>query len=112
MLLIGLIDLDEEPSDDTDTPNTSGVSVITTMTGVNIKLLHTEIRLLRDELKELKLKVDNSKFCLSNIVAQNKVPHYIGFPSAECLNACYEFQGPAVNNLTYWNGSKFKEKIL
>ena len=78
----------------------------TDLTGCDILMLKAKNVYLNSEIDILKSKIASSKFCLNNLVARNKVAYYTGFPSIESLNVCYEYLGPAVNNLTYWNGGK------
>ena len=87
----------------------------TNLTCQDIEKLSAEIDGLRDEnislraeIDKLKDKMDSSKFNLCYIADCNKVSFYTGFTSIESLDASYKFLGPAVNNLTYWNGSKSK----
>lgn len=85
-------------------------SMNTVLTGIDIQSLKAEVVHLKHEVDCLKSKVTSSKFCLSNVASRNMVSYYTGFPSIETLNACYEYLGPAVDNLTYWNGGKSKSE--
>ena len=81
------------------------------LTVCDMLMLEAKIVHLNFEIEILKSKIASSKFCLNNLAARNKVAYYTGFPSIKSLNACYEYLGPAVNNLTYWNGGKSKAKV-
>lgn len=87
----------------------SDASINTDVTVGDMKLLEDENVQLRKEIDRLKSKIESQKFSLHNIAARNEVAFYTGFPSLESLNACFEYLGPAVNNLTYWNGGKSRE---
>ena len=64
--------------------------------------LRTKILELEQQLKDLKLKLDKQKFCLTNICSDDsKVAFYTGFPSQSSLQACYNFLGPAVSKLSH-----------
>ena len=75
-------------------------------------------RLRRDEFPTENLpslptqvtSVASLKFCLHNKAVCNNLSYYIVFTSVETWNACYEYLGPAVRNLTYWNGGKIRRQ--
>ena len=102
---------DSDGSVVTNDPGCSSLdtSVNTDITGSD-KQLKDEIVKLNNEMKFLKLKVASLKLCLHNKAVCNNVSYYTGFTSVETLNACCEYLGPAVRNVSYWNGGKSKGK--
>ena len=67
------------------------------------------IERLKETVMNLEAKLATSKFCIENISRDDKeVIFYTGFPNYICLKACYDYLGPAVNDLKYW-GSKDKD---
>ena len=61
---------------------------------------------LSKTISSLEEQLHASKFCLENISKDDdKVLFYTGFPNYTALKVCYNYLGPAVDNLTYW-GSK------
>lgn len=61
---------------------------------------------LSQAISSLEEQLHASKFCLENISDDDvKVLFYTGFPNYATLKICYDYLGPAVDNLTYW-GSK------
>ena len=61
---------------------------------------------LSQSISNLEEQLYASKFCLESISKDNdKVLFYTGFPNYTTLKVCYNYLGPAVDNLTYW-GSK------
>ena len=67
------------------------------------------IEQLKESVMNLEAKLASSKFCIENISTDDQeVTFYTGFPNYICLKACYDYLGPAVNDLKYW-GSKDKD---
>ena len=66
-----------------------------------------DISKLTENVSMFKQEVLSAKFCLDNYIASSnkKVSFYTGFPSIAPLNACFNYLGPSVNELTYWNPS-------
>ena len=61
---------------------------------------------LSQSISNLEEQLYASKFCLESTSKDNdKVLFYTGFPNYTTLKVCYNYLGPAVDNLTYW-GSK------
>ena len=78
----------------------------TDLTGTDMEQLMLDNSKLTEEVSILKQEVLAAKFCLDNIANSNKkVSFYTGFPSIASLNACFNYSGPSVNELTYWNPS-------
>ena len=48
----------------------------------------------------------------SVIFDDKKIQFYAGFASYKMFKACYDFLGPAVDNVTYWDSGKGAESIL
>ena len=58
---------------------------------------------LKEEVAQLKARIESSLFRLSNMKLDNKkIQFYTRFPNHETLMNCYIFLGPAVNHLNYW----------
>ena len=67
------------------------------------------IERLKKTVMNLEAKLATPKFCIENISRDDlEVTFYTGFPNYICLKACYDYLGPAVNDLKYW-GSKDKD---
>ena len=102
-------------SEDTKTKNTTQEEVATDYAmkeiGVNTDDIESEEMIsLREIIHELECQVvalrrevgSSDKMRLSTIAADDsKVAFYTGFPSYDHLKACYNFLGPAVDNLEY-----------
>ena len=64
-------------------------------------LAHTEQ--LEKQVLELEKRLKSQLFRLSNIANDSqKVLFYTGFQDYATLRVCYDYFGPAVNNLNYW----------
>ena len=58
---------------------------------------------LSQTISTLEEQLHASKFCLENICKDDdKVLFYTGFPNYAALKVCYDYLGPAVDNLIYW----------
>ena len=67
-----------------------------------------EIEELKDTIIQLKADLAASKFCIENVSKDDQlVTFYTGFQNYVALKSCYDYLGPAANNLMYW-GSKEK----
>ena len=67
------------------------------------------IEQLKKSLMTLEAKLAISKFCIENISTdEQELAFYTGFPNYSCFKACYDYLGPAANDLKYW-GSKDKD---
>ena len=67
-----------------------------------------EIEELKDTIIQLKADLAASKFCIENVSKDDQlVTFYTGFQNYATLKSCYDYLGPAANNLMYW-GSKEK----
>ena len=65
-----------------------------------------EIEELKDTIIQLKADLAASKFCIENVSKDDQlVTFYTGFQNYATLKPCYDYLGPAANNLMYW-GSK------
>lgn len=75
-----------------------------------VQELRQQIQLLQQRVAELEGRPEvneNSHFRLSNISDDdNMVCFYMGFTNYSTLMACYNFLGPAVNHLTYWDSGR------
>ena len=71
--------------------------------------LEKVIEELKGTVMQVKANLTASKFCIENISKDDQlVTFYTGFPSYATLKSCYDYLGPAVNNLMYW-GSKDRD---
>ena len=62
---------------------------------------------LSQSISNLEEQLYASKFCLESILKDNdKVLFYNGFPKYTTLKVCYNYLGPAVDNLTYWESKR------
>ena len=67
-----------------------------------------EIKELKGTIIQLKAELVASKFCIENVSKDDQlVTFYTGFKNYAALKSCYDYLGPASNNLMYW-GSKEK----
>ena len=74
------------------------------MTGADIENLHLRIAELEQQVTTLRRQVISLKFSLENIADnEKKVVFYTGFLSFASLKVRFEFLGPAVDHLIYWN---------
>ena len=96
-----------EPIDETTSEESNEVSLQVADVGVQASddSQATIVR-LSQTISNLEEQLHASKFCLENISKDDdKVLFYTGFPNYTALKVCYNYLGPAVDNLTYW-GSK------
>ena len=96
-----------EPIDETTSEESNEVSLQVVDVGVQASDdSQTTIVRLSQTISNLEEQLHASKFCLENISKDDdKVLFYTGFPNYTALKVCYNYLGPAVDNLTYW-GSK------
>ena len=58
---------------------------------------------LSQTISSLEEQLQALKFCLENISkGDDKISFYTGFSNYSTLKICYNYLGPAVDNLTYW----------
>ena len=63
------------------------------------------IEQLKETVTTLEAKLATSKFCIENISTDDQeLAFYTGFPNYSCFKACYDYFGPAANDLKYWGG--------
>ena len=66
------------------------------------------IEQLKESVMTLEAKLAISKFFIDNISTdEQELAFYTGFPNYSYFKACYDYLGPAANDLKYW-GSKDK----
>ena len=96
-----------EPTDDTLSEESD--KVLSQVADVGVQTsddLQAFIVRLSQTISSLEEQLLSSKFCLENISRDDdKILFYTGFPNYATLKVCYDYLGPAVDNLTYW-GSK------
>ena len=64
---------------------------------------------LKETVKTLEAKLTETKFCIENISKDDQdLIFYTGFSNYTSFKACYDFLGPAVDDLKYW-GSQDKD---
>lgn len=67
------------------------------------------IEQLKETVKTLQANLSETKFCIENISKDDQdLNFYTGFTNYTSFKACYDFLGPAVNDLKYW-GSQDKD---
>ena len=58
-------------------------------------------------MSNLEEQLFSSKFCLGNISRDDdKISFYTDFPNYATLKVCYDYLGPALDNLTCWGSKK------
>lgn len=96
-----------ECSEENHSVNIKNVSTLTAVVGEDIEALVKECEMLRRDLAVCETKLKTTEFRVSSIISDDKkVQFYTGFASYKLFKACYDFLGPAVENLTYWDSSK------
>ena len=93
-------------SDDVDIPSppVRDATTTTELTGDHVEGLNLKVTQLNQNVASLQKNVLSLKFSLENIGHDDKIiAFYTGFPSFESLKACFDFLGPSVHNLIYWN---------
>ena len=85
----------------------SSVATSTDVHGEDIEALVKECELLRRKLVESESKLKSAQLRISSVEYDDKIiQFYIGFTSYKLLKACFDFLGPAVENLNYWGQGK------
>ena len=97
-----------EPIDETTSEESNEVSLQVVDVGVQASDdSQTTIVRLSQTISNLEEQLHASKFCLENISKDDdKVLFYTGFSNYTALKVCYNYLGPAVDNLTYWGSKK------
>ena len=68
--------------------------------------------MLRRDLAECETKLKAAKLRISSVIFDDKkIQFSTGFTSYKMFKVCYDFLGPAVDNLTYWDSGKSAESI-
>ena len=92
--------------------STTDASTLTNLVGEDVEVLVKECELLRGDLADCETKLEAAEFQVSSVMYDDKKIHfYTGFPSYKLFKACYDFLGPAVDNLTYWDLGKSAESV-
>ena len=85
----------------------SSVATSTDVRGEDIEALVKECELLRRKLVESESKLKSAQLRISSVQYDDKmIQFYTGFTSYKLFKACFDFLGPAVENLNYWGQSK------
>ena len=85
----------------------SSVATSTDVRGEDIEALVKECELLRRKLVESESKLKSAQLRISSVEYDDKmIQFYTGFTSYKLLKACFDFLGPAVENLNYWGQGK------
>ena len=87
------------------------VGVNTDMSMSDLAEIERELNSVKEQLKTSRIEyvdeVEKQKFGLKSIGEDDaNVRFYTGFTSLSVLMVCYNFLGPAVDNLSYWCSSK------
>ena len=79
-----------------------------------ISQLKKKINLIEEERMVLQAELfEQYCFRLSSICNDDsKIAFYTGFPDYKTLMACFNFLGPAADNLTYWDSGKQTDRSL
>ena len=102
----------EECSEGNDSVKTKDASTLTAVVGEEIEELIKECKLLRRDLAECETKLKAAELRISSVrFDDKKIQFYTGFASYKMFKAYYDFLGPAVDNLTYWDSGKGAESI-
>ena len=103
-------DSSSEKSEDDSPAPTNSVITSTDVTGKDIEALETECEQLKRSLEENQAKLKAAEFRVDSIKHDDKQIHYYtGFSSYRIFKACFDFLGPAVSSLTYWDLGKVVE---
>ena len=85
----------------------SSVAILTDIHGEDIDALVKECELLRKKLIESENKLKSAQLRISSVEYDDKmIQFYTGFASYKLLKLCFDFLGPAVDNLNYWGQGK------
>ena len=85
----------------------SSVATSTDVSGEDIEALVKECELLRRKSLESESKLKSAQLRISSVEFDDKmIQFYTGFTSYKLLKACFDFLGPAVENLNYWGQGK------
>ena len=77
--------------------------MLTDIHGEDTDALVKECELLRKKLIESESKLKCAQLRISSVEYDDKmIQFYTGFASYKLLKACFDFLGPAVDNLNYW----------
>lgn len=83
------------------------VATTTELTGDQLEDLNLQVTRLNQCVTSLQQKIISLKFSLENVGHNDRtIAFYTGFPSFETLKACFDFLGPSVHNLIYWNAKR------
>ena len=104
-----LTNINDDCSGETDGKNesVSNVATLTDIHGEDNDALVKECELLRKKLLESESKLKSAQLRISSVEYDDKmIQLYTGFTSYKLLKACFDFLGPAVDNLNYWGQGK------
>ena len=108
----GALDDSEKCSDKNDSVNTKDASTLTAVVGEEIEALVNECELLRRDLADCQSKLKAAELQISSVIYDDKkIQFYTGFATYKLFKACYDFLGPAVENLNYWDSGKDAESV-
>ena len=106
------LDDNEKCSKVNDSVSITDASTLTTLVGEDVEAFVKECELLRRDLADCEAKLKAAEFRISSVMHDDKkIQFYTGFPSYKLFKACYDFLGPAVDNLTYWDLGKSAESV-
>ena len=106
------LDYNEKYAEGNNSVDMKDVSTLTDVVGEEIEALVEECEILRRDLAVCETKLNAAEFRVSSVMYDDKqIQFYTGFASYKLFKACYDFLGPAVDNLTYWDSSKNAESI-
>ena len=104
------IDNTSESTESDDPELTISVAILTDVTGKDLDALATECEQLKRSLEETRTKLKATEFRVDSLINDDKqIQFYTGFPSYKMFKACFDFLGPAVSNLIYWDPGKITE---
>ena len=70
------------------------------------------MELLRRDLADCETKLKAAELWISFVICDDKkIQFYTGIASYKLFKACYDFVGPAVDNLNYWDSGKDAESV-
>ena len=99
-----LTNINDDCSGETDGKNESVSSVATStdIHGEDIDALVKECELLRKKLLESESRLKSAQLRISSVEYDDKmIQFYTGLTSYKLFKACFDFLGPAVDNLNY-----------
>lgn len=95
-----------------DSMSATDASTLTTLVGEDVEALVKECESLRRDLADCEAKLKAAELRISSVMYDDKkIRFYTGFSSYKLFKACYNFLGPAVDNLTYWDSGKSAESV-